>query len=156
MLRTRPALVTPLLLLACALVAGCGSKGASVSGTVTFDGKPVPFGKIYFNPDKSKGNSGAPGYADIRDGSFDTSSRGGQACSPGAVKVRIEGFEEIPPKGEVTAKALFPAYETTLDLPAGSSSHKFDVPASAAKQQPPKTATPGKGTLPGKGGKPMP
>ena len=43
-----------LLVLAVA-AAGCGGDGANrVSGKVTFNGKPLPAGKIYFTPDGAK------------------------------------------------------------------------------------------------------
>jgi len=113
---------------------GCGGKGTRVSGTVTFGGKPVPLGKIYFNPDQSKNNSGEPGYADIKDGRFDTGAKGGQPAPAGAVVVRIQGFEEIPPVGDVTTKPLFFPYETAVDLPKGGSTQTFDVPATATKK----------------------
>jgi hypothetical protein len=99
---------------------------------VTFKGQPVPQGKIYFAPDGSKGNSGPTGYADVKNGSFDTSSKGGQGACSGAVVVRIEGFTEITPVGDVTTQPLFYPYEIQVDLPKGSSTQKFEVPATAA------------------------
>src|SRR5262245_62110995 len=118
------------------LVLGCGGgpKGNRVSGTVTFEGRPVPLGKIYFNPDKSKNNTGQTGFADIKDGKFDTGEKGMQGTVSGPVVVRIEGFEEIPPMGEVTTRQLFFPWETSIEVPKGVSTQKFDVPASAAKE----------------------
>lgn len=108
--------------LACA---GCGSesKGHRVSGKVTFKGQPVAVGKIYFTPDASKKNEGMPGYAAVRDGSYDTSAKGSQGVGGGPMIVRIEGYD-----GE---KLIF-VYDTTADLPAESSTKDFDVPESAA------------------------
>src|SRR5262249_35792071 len=46
---------------------GCGKKGATVTGRVTFDGDPVEAGYITFNPDDGKGTAvGAP----IRGGKY--------------------------------------------------------------------------------------
>ena len=52
------------------LVIGCGYKPdlpdmAPVSGTVTFDGNPLPRGIVQFVPDISKGNSGPTASAEI-------------------------------------------------------------------------------------------
>ncbi len=121
---------------------GCGGDGGNrISGKITFQGKPVPAGKIYFIPDGSKGNSGATGYADIKDGSYDTSS--GKGAVKGAVTVAIEGFdpsqagekEKGDTSGEVTVKSLFARYETKLDV-TGSMTKDFDVPAEAGKPGP--------------------
>jgi hypothetical protein len=133
------------LVLASVLGAGCGdSKGGRVSGKVTFNGKPVPAGKIYFIPDAAKGNTGQAGFADIKDGQYDTASSGGQGVKPGAMKVAIEGSDPASKEtdkksGEVTTKALFPRWETTAEVPAGGGTLDFEVPASAAQ---PKKAVP--------------
>ena len=120
---------------------GCGADDGSqrLSGTVTFQGVPVPAGKIYFSPDGSKGNTGATGYADIKDGSYDTSASGSRGVGKGPVVVGIEGYDPSKPgpkvpgdmSGEVTVLSLFPRYETTLDV-TGTMTKDFDVPASAA------------------------
>src|SRR5690348_2686083 len=78
--------------LVCGLAAGCGGgKGHRVSGKVTFKGAPVPAGRIYFTPDSTKGNTGPTGYADIKDGAYDTAAAGGQGVTGGPVVVAIEG-----------------------------------------------------------------
>ncbi len=131
----------PVLLLASSLFGCGGSKGNRVSGKVTFAGKPVPAGKIYFMPDGSKNNSGATGYAEINDGAYDTSATGGQGVTIGAMIVAIEGFdpatagkkEKGDTSGEETTKSLFPRYETTVELPGSATTKDFDVPADAVK-----------------------
>jgi hypothetical protein len=122
------------------LALGCGGDGTNrVSGKVTFKGQPVPAGKIYFMPDGSKGNTGPTGYADIKDGVYDTSSPGGRGAPAGAVIIAIEGIDpsgppaKADPSGEVTTRVLFPRYETAADLPASSSTKDIDVPAEAAR-----------------------
>lgn len=124
-------------LLAC-FVLGCGGDGTyRVSGKVTFKGQPVPAGKVYFLPDTSKGNSGAIGYADIKDGAYDTSAPGGKGAPGGAVIIAVEGIDPAGPgakaEPDVTAKVLFPRYETPAELPKSSTTKDIDVPASAAK-----------------------
>ena len=107
----------------------------------TFGGQPILSGKIYFTPDGGKGNKGPTGYATIVDGAYDTSWSGGSGVGKGPMVVAIEGFdpgsegkkEKGDTSGEATIKALFPRYETTADLPGGTTTKDFDVPADAAK-----------------------
>ena len=114
---------------------GCGgSSGNRVSGKVTFKGQPVPAGKIYFSPDTAKGNSGGTGYADIKDGAYDTSATEGQGAPTGAVIISVEGFDPKPPPGaepDVTMTKLFAGYQKPVDLPAGASVQDIEVPAEA-------------------------
>lgn len=133
--------------LACLLFLGCGGdKSHRVSGRVSFKGQPVPAGKIYFIPDGAKGNAGATGYADIRDGRYDTDAGGGQGCVGGPVIVVIEGTDPgAPPdraKGDksqdVSAKLLFARYEVREELPQEDATRDVDVPASAARPPQPK------------------
>jgi hypothetical protein len=109
-----------------------------------FDGKPVPAGKIYFIPDGSKGNTGATGYADIKDGKYDTADSGGHGTVGGPMTIAIEGTDpaappDKPKKGEeaspeATMKSLFPRYEVNEDLPKSNISDKnFEVPKEASK-----------------------
>ncbi len=119
------------------LTIGCGKEGNRISGAITFDGQPVPAGKIYFTPDTSKGNSGAAGYADIIDGKYDTSLPGGRGASSGAMVVAIEGIDpNTRPPGadeDVTVTVLFPRYETNADISGGATVEDFAVPPEAAK-----------------------
>ena len=79
MLQRLPRAARLLPVLISALAFGCGDdKTARVSGKVTFNGRPVPAGKIYFMPDGEQGNTGSTGYADIKDGEYDTGSSGGR------------------------------------------------------------------------------
>lgn len=137
--------------LTCCFALGCGGDGTHrVSGTVTFKGQPVPVGKIYFTPDGSKGNSGPSGYADIKDGKYDTGAAGGHGSVAGAVLISIEAFDPAakPDKdkvdksdtsGEVLIKSLFPRYEVAADMPKGASTKDIDVPAGAATAKPKQT-----------------
>jgi len=154
-LSARAILSGVLPVLVCLLVPGCGGdKTYRVSGKVTFKGQPIPAGKIYFTPDSSKGNSGPTGYADIKNGEYDTSSSDGKGVVGGPTIIAIEGIDpnEKPDKidksdksGEVLVKSLFPRYETSADLPKSSSTKDIDVPAEATKgpvQKGPKVIVP--------------
>jgi hypothetical protein len=125
-----------LVVLACAAL-GCGGDGSTrVSGKVTFKGAAVPAGKVYFIP---KGGTGATGYADIKNGTYDTGSAGGRGAPSGPVTIAVEGFDptskDAKEKSEdVTAKVLFARHEVAFDVPAGGATTKdIDVPAEAAK-----------------------
>jgi hypothetical protein len=81
------------LLLMPALLGGCGGNQGPerviVSGTVTFGGKPIPNGKIWFLPDRT---SNAPtAVALIADGNFVADSHGGVPV--GTHKVQIEAYQ---------------------------------------------------------------
>jgi hypothetical protein len=119
------------------ILLGCGEGGNHVTGNVLFQGKPVPVGKIFFYPDSSKGNSGAPGWAEIKDGRYNTAAEGGSPVASGAMRVVIEGIDPNPPANaespDVTTTVLFSGYETTVDLSQGNTTKDFDVPAEAAK-----------------------
>lgn len=127
----------------CGVTLGCGgSDGYRVSGKVTFMGKPVPSGKVYFMPDTAKGGTGAAGFADIRDGQFDTAIAGGRGAPSGPVIIALEGLDpstppdKQDPSGEITATMLFPRYELAADIPTSASTKDIDVPAEAAKGPP--------------------
>jgi hypothetical protein len=123
------------------LALGCGDgKGYRFQGKVTFKGQPIASGKIYFSPDGSKGNSGPSGFADIKDGAYDTAATGGRGYGGGPTIIAIEGFdpnqkgakEKGDTSGETTIKALFPRYEFNMDLAKENQTKDFDVPGDAA------------------------
>lgn len=117
---------------------GCGGGDAGparfhVSGKVTFDGQPVKFGSIQFDPDT--GNKGPQGAAEIRDGSFDTRKKGTGAIS-GKVVARITGLQGEPqPNNDEPVKALFEGHEVRFELPAKDTTKDFDVPKQAAEKK---------------------
>lgn len=131
-------------MLGCTFLVGCGGDDThQVKGTVTFNGKPLPGGKIYFFPDSTKGNSGQAGFADIVDGKFDTANLGGSGTMRGPTRVAIEGFDPsapppAPKKGEFveagTMTLLFPRWETTIDIGA-EPEITIDVPLEATKRR---------------------
>lgn len=122
--------------LMCCLSLGCGGeKTYQVSGKVTFKGQPISTGKIFFVPDHSKGNKGPSGYADIKDGAYDTSAPGGAGCIGGPMTITIQAADAAAQtsKSVQGAKALFPPYSTVADMPKSDSTKDFDVPADAVK-----------------------
>ncbi len=110
-------------------LAGCSSGGPhnTVSGTVTYKGAPVPYGKVVFEPD-TKGAPGVQGIAEIRDGHYQTFPNAGTVG--GAYKVHITGFTGPPAitNYKSTSQPLFPEYITLAELPDSSTQLDFDVP----------------------------
>lgn len=126
-----------LITLLAALHSGCsGEKNYSLSGTVSFRGKPVPAGYIVFEPDTTAGNNGAAAFAKIKDGHYDTRIEDGRGTVGGSHLIRIRGFDGIP-QGELRdGRLLFPDYNTTADLPKEDETLDFEVPAGANRSQP--------------------
>lgn len=120
----------PLLTLFAALLlpvlGGCGGKKLyEVSGTVTYNGEPVPAGMIYFNP--VAGNDGAPqGRAKIENGTYKTSV-GGAGVSGGAYRARINGFDGKSANDLPLGQPLFSDYEQVVELPRSDATQDFVV-----------------------------
>jgi hypothetical protein len=109
-------------------VVGCAEEGPKrnrLSGSVTFDGQPIPYGDILFTPDGSKKNTGPQGIANIRDGKYDTSAEGGKGIAGGPTIIRVTGF--TGPGGKQLCE-----YELQVDLPRGDGTHDIDVPKKGA------------------------
>jgi len=118
---------------ACLVLAtiGCGSGERDiyhVSGTATFDGQAIPAGYVIFYPDVAAGNDGTQGYAEIKDGTFDTSNSG-KGITGGDYVARLRGF--VPAQGDVPARMLFREYKQSIELPTSDSRQEIAVPASA-------------------------
>ena len=105
-----------------------------LSGKITYGGNPIPKGYLRFAPDKEKGNSGPGSSASIINGQFKTMTGQGTVGGPHVVSivgtdgVPIELGEGIPPN--LAGKAIFPAYEISIDLPRQAGTYDIDVPAS--------------------------
>lgn len=113
-------------LAALVVLAGCnrGPKTYHLTGTITYQGKPVPVGNIMFEPE----TGGQPGFAKIKDGKYDTSLEG-QGVLGGPHRVTITGLDGIQRGELLNGIQLFPDYRTTADLPASDAVQDFEVPA---------------------------
>lgn len=120
-------------LAAAGLVAGCGGGGGEVSGTVTYDGKPVEQGSISFVPADGKG----PTTGDaIKDGKYTV-----HKVPAGTAKVIIYGSKMAEkkkmyndPKADwvQTATDYIPdkynkATELKYDVQSGNQTKDFDL-----------------------------
>lgn len=123
------------LALAVLLMAGCGAGKTSdtfkVSGSITYDGKPLPRGSIMFSPDASANNKGPGTFAEIKDGKYETQP--GKGVTGGAYVLTINGFDGVPiASGEggmdEMGKRLFQSYDTKLDLPKEDTQQDIEIP----------------------------
>ena len=119
------------------LVSGCGGTTENVvqvSGTVTFDGKPLPIGMIVFEPDPAKGNRGPQGHADIKDGRFDT-QLSGKGVVIGSQMVRITGGDGVNPEAFTPfGNLLFEEYTVRIEVAKEQPALKLDVPGPKSKK----------------------
>ncbi|QDV66606.1 hypothetical protein Poly24_02930 [Rosistilla carotiformis] len=115
----------------CAVVSilGCGSavndpRSNHVQGSVSFKGAPVAFGDIRFIPE-----NGPAGYAQIRDGKYDTAALGGKGTVGGKQTVVINGFDGVAKPAEELPNGapLFPEYRTDVEIASGGGSEDFEV-----------------------------
>lgn len=114
------------------LALGCGGGEGTryrVSGTVKFAGQPVKKGRVYFDPDGKENKDAQQGYADIKEGKYDTAD-GGKGSSGGKYTVRIEGFGD-PTEAYQGGVPLFETYSEKRDLPKADTTEDFNVPIEA-------------------------
>lgn len=122
----RPALVASLLIIGCLSLLGCQGKSSDrfvLSGEATYDGKPIPSGKLIFTPDTGRGNKGPQGKARIVAGKFSTENNG-RGVVGGPHRVEIRAFDGVPYDGREMkveeGKPLFGSLVAEIDLPADS------------------------------------
>ena len=109
-------------------VAGCVRKEPiyDVSGTISYDGKPIPKGLIFFDPEKD--TPGTQGFANIENGKFDTSVAGkGKGIRGGLYTIRIGGFDGKEGPEAPFGQSLFPEHQFTKELPAEKQTLDYDV-----------------------------
>lgn len=101
---------TRLRLLACGWLAlscaGCGRPGASVEGTVTLDGSPLPAARVTFHPD----SPGPVAYGlSLDDGSYCLKTGARQSgLAPGGYRVTVFALEAVAGAEEKVGPLLTP------------------------------------------------
>lgn len=80
-------------------LAGCGSSDSvplvKVTGTVSYQGQPLPGGMIVFTPDSAKGGQGPFASAMIQpDGSFTLSSGDAVGAAPGWHRITVVALSD--------------------------------------------------------------
>ena len=121
---------TRVLLVAC-LLSGCGdpSSVATVTGTITHGGKPVPGVCIQFVPN-DRTQPLATGAAHEAGRYTLNRAMGKKGCAAGTYSVRL--FEQEPGSLPFTLPADMTANSTlTFDVKSGDNSFDIDIPASA-------------------------
>ncbi len=119
-----------ILAFAIGVLAGCSKDKQQrhrVSGTVKYNGQPMPFGRVLLTPEGA--NEGSQGIANIRDGKFDTSLHNGKGYSGGPTTVRVTGLSR--PDGGVICE-----YEYSVELPKGDSTLDIVVPENEIRKGP--------------------
>jgi hypothetical protein len=115
--------------LAMLVLVGCKAEDKlyDVSGMLTHAGKPIPKGLIFFDPDSAKGTTGTQGFANIKDGKFDTADHG-KGIRGGAYVIRVSGFDGKEANEAPFGQTLFPEYQEKRELPKANSKLDIDVP----------------------------
>lgn len=117
---------TAFLLLAVGCTTEKGPELYTLTGTITFQDKPVPGGRIVFEPIADQGNSGPGSVAEIKAGKYST--RAGKGTVGGPHHVTIFGDDGGLPT-ESRDNALFSPHRTEVDLPYEDAEHDFNVPS---------------------------
>lgn len=126
-------LQSTLLLVLLLTLTGCGPSTHLVSGTVTFDGQPIPEGHIAFVPEESGPSAGGP----ITNGNYSVTVPDGKM----KVQITASKMQQLPAgetgrygKKEETRAYIPSKYnsntELTLEI-TGSTSRDFDLKAVA-------------------------
>lgn len=125
-------LLACLLVFAFVLASGC-SDGTlpryQLSGTLTYNGEPVPSGVIILTPDEKKGNRGPQTYLVVEDGKYD-SKKYGPIAGPHTVEIGgSHDFETTqgPDGPETVGKDLFPTHRENFDMPKKATTHDFEI-----------------------------
>ena len=124
--------LTMLILVLALTTVGCGRRDGltryKISGTVTYQGKPIG-GRLRFVPDSDKGNRGPATMIDFSSGKYQ--SVDGYGVLGGLYRVEITGYEPLTPeqeKASVSPKSLFDGYKVSVELEKKDSVRDFEVP----------------------------
>src|SRR5262245_59199772 len=122
------------------VLSGCGEarKRHQVSGTVTYQGKPVKMGSIRFEAEESVGDFAPACYAPITDGRYETKPE--DSPTTGRYRVQVMGIDvprikkDGPPGTPWEMPALFQPYSTTVEIPPPNGRFDIEVPDPGGKK----------------------
>jgi hypothetical protein len=134
---TRLSIGCGLLLAACLIVVGCnrgdGLGRYRVKGTVKYQGKPVEFGAIFFEPTASVGDVAPTVYLPVRNGTYDTLDEG---PVKGKYNVVVGGQDQskkhVDSDGVNHTPQLFQDYKFQVEIPPPNNTLDVEVPDSQA------------------------
>lgn len=122
----------PTALVCAVLQIGCGSEKGSalieLTGRVEYDGRPLPLGMIIFEPDPAAGNKGPQGYAQIKNGIYDTRNNGKGTVS-GDIIIKITGGDGVNPEPFTPfGKNLFQEQISKAKIDPTAKTHDVKIP----------------------------
>jgi hypothetical protein len=116
---------------------GCGEKTLDrirISGTVTYEGKPVEFGAIFFEPTESVGKIAPTVYLPVRGGKYDSEDNG---PIKGKYRVTVGGMDKSKETkdddGITNTPQLFPDYKFEVEIPPPDNKLDVEVPVAKAR-----------------------
>lgn len=126
-------------------LSGCGGgvgKLYPVEGKVTVDGKPLPFGRLTFVPDKEKGNdSTATPFGEIKEGSYSLTTKGKTGAPAGWYNVMVlTQWPGAPPNPvELPIRYSDPGKsKLSVEVAPTPNAGQYDLKLEADRQQRPK------------------
>jgi hypothetical protein len=124
----------------CLALCGCAGDGLErhqIKGKVTFGGKPVESGAIFFEPTLSAGRIAPTVYLPVRGGAYDTGVKGPVS---GKYRVIVGGIDaaskRVDDDGITHTSRLFEDHVFEVDIPPPNNTLDVDVPAARAAKQP--------------------
>ncbi|MEW4565249.1 hypothetical protein AB1K70_22180 [Bremerella sp. JC770] len=111
------------------LVLGCaksdGLERYHLSGSITYEGRPVPAGEIQFTPNSREGNPGPGTFLKIENGHYETAP--GKGVLGGPYGVRIVGYDGQANSESDLGVSLFKPFSEKVDLPKEDSTKDFEI-----------------------------
>ena len=113
-------------------VAGCGSGGVVVTGTVTLGEQPLQTGVIALEPEPASGTTGPGASLTIQNGTFVFEKN--KNLTPGRYVVRVSPAPLFTGTDLKTAPPRFRPWEKKVELVSGNNPFTFDLPDSQASE----------------------
>jgi len=113
-------------------VAGCGSGGVVVTGTVTLGEQPLQTGVIALEPEAGSGTTGPGASVTIQDGTFVFEKS--KKLTPGRYVLRVSPAPLFTGTDLKTAPPRFRPWEKKVELASGSNPMTLDLPDSQASE----------------------